>query len=433
MSLKSNTKSSSANENNDNTNPSTEKLVLTDQTQGQDIEVIPLEIENAAHRISRSSGKDLQFGQNLRWIRDTEPNREVLFDYLIKRIIIKKILSSVNWSYLPCCNIFCRSKPTGSGHHGARWNPFLFLLNEKETSKVLTFKKKLRQKNRSLSLTNFKYVARPEIFKFIKAELELKKLHELIEELPRKCGCFHLPLAIQQDKDECPGPSPLLAKGAKLDFKVDLVSIEVDQVNANLVSEQIKSSGKRKKPQNKTKELSSFTKPVSSTKGEALPNTVPDSHQAASFFQPEVLPIMTKSESLNQFYRTGHSLNSGNFGYTHQINQGLGLNSAFGQGGAISTLTGRNHLEEEDISVYNQDPEIKKLGNSFSQGVKDFSELSGEELQERIVKLNILKHHQELIIKKKRGELSSLKLKFNAENEELVRIEDAALRIKTTN
>ena len=194
----------------------------------QKFEVIPLEIEKSVARISKNKKKDPKFSQNLRWIRDNEQNRGVLFDYIIKKVLIGKMVKGDNWTYLPCCNSFSRQKPQGSGHKGTKWNPLLFLLEEPERTKVLTFKKKLRLKltNSAVPKKEHKNVMRAKLLTYIKAEIELKKLREITKGLPLKDNCFHLPLIVEKSKEDCPGMCPLLLSKEPLDFKVDLVTID---------------------------------------------------------------------------------------------------------------------------------------------------------------------------------------------------------------
>ena len=58
--------------------------------------------------------------------------------------------------------------------------------------------------------------------KFIKTELELKKLKTLIENLPKKDGCFWFPLTKRKYSKKCPGSCPLAESDAPLRFMVDL-------------------------------------------------------------------------------------------------------------------------------------------------------------------------------------------------------------------
>ena len=215
--------------------------------QHQESEVVPLEIQKATSKILKNRSKDPRFSQNLRWVRDTKKNREILFHYIINRVLIRKILHGSNWSYMPCCNVFSQNKPTGRGHRGVKYNPLLFLLEEHERSKVLTFKKKLKLKLNSarLSETKFYNLARPQLFAYLKAEIGLKKLSKLIEDLPRKDGCFHLPLMMNKYRDDCPGSCPLAQSEESFDFKVDLVSIEISEIDQKELN-QLSASKKQK-------------------------------------------------------------------------------------------------------------------------------------------------------------------------------------------
>ena len=207
------------------------KLPLTTKLEGEESEVIPLQIERATSKYQKSKASDPQFSLNLRWIRNSKKNREVLTNFIIKRIIITKVIKGKNWTYLPCCNVFTRKKPTGKGHEGAKWNPLLFLLDQEERSNVLTFKKKLLLKNSSVPKNDRFAVLKPQVFSYLKANVELKEVRKLVEGLPQKDGCFHLPLFRGSYPDDCPGPCSLAESDEPLNFKVDLFSIDTEGKN----------------------------------------------------------------------------------------------------------------------------------------------------------------------------------------------------------
>ena len=274
---------------------------------GEEIEVIPLEIERAPFRISTSKTKDPKFSKNLRWVRNIKKNREILFDYIINKVLIRKIIIGANWSYLPCCNTFCRQKPTGVGHHGVKWNPLLFLLNEEERSKVLTFKKKLRLKNSSLSPKDFHILAKPELLNYIKAELELKKLREIITALPQKDDCFHLPLITERFTDDCPGPCPLAHPDQQLDFKVDLYTIGP----VDIAQDQVKSP-KPSKSQKRTKVTTSGENHLKKLKIKNEPN--PTRNQEENTQGASIIPPMSQDSIQNYTFSQS---NRGNQVATH--------------------------------------------------------------------------------------------------------------------
>ena len=222
------------------------KTQIAKKLEGRESEVIPLQIERATQRYLKSRTSDPEFSQNLRWVRNNQQNRGVLMDFIILRVIVTKVLKGHNWSYLPCCNVISRYKPTGKGHKNIKWNPLLFLLDEEERSKVLTFKKKLVLKSRSVPKKDKFTVLMPQLFNYLKANIELKQVKELVEGLPKKDRCFHLPLFRCAYTEDCPGPCPLAESEETLDFKVDLFSLELDQINDAELSKSQNSSKNQK-------------------------------------------------------------------------------------------------------------------------------------------------------------------------------------------
>ena len=142
---------------------------------------INLKIESASFIISKT--KDLQRSLNLRWVRDSKKNRDLLLDFLISSTILPKLLQSKECCYLPCCNVFCH-RFSGKGHHGVQNNPLLFLLEEEEKGQVMNFKKDFEEKKGScISHADYPYQLKRHLFNFIKTELHLKKLRSLIDNL----------------------------------------------------------------------------------------------------------------------------------------------------------------------------------------------------------------------------------------------------------
>ena len=107
--------------------------------EGEKRRIVTLQIENLCNKISHERRKDVSFAQNMRWVRNTVKNKKILSNFLIKKVILGKLVHSQNFFYLPCCNIFSTVKPTGQGHHGVRENPLLFLLEEEEKTELLIF------------------------------------------------------------------------------------------------------------------------------------------------------------------------------------------------------------------------------------------------------------------------------------------------------
>ena len=349
--------------------------------QEEDADIVPLEIETAASRISHAKVNDPQFSDNLRWVRNTQENRQILTDFITKRVLIRKIISGTNWSYLPCCNVFSMLKPKGNGHKDVKWNPLLFLLEADERSKALTQKKKLWLKNNSLSQTEFKNLATPQLLVFLKAECELGKIKKLVEGLPKKEGCFHLPFITNRFNEDCPGQSPLLKSGASLDFKVDLVVSPTLQLNPN-VNPQPRIQSKSKKNNNKSKK-----------KGQ--------NHQGG------IKNIQATQDQPIDDPAVSRLLHGGNVDLSE------------------------NPVEGHEISVFEEDPAMLQLWNSLLEGGDNQrGQLSEEQINDRIAKLTILKHHKQLLVQKQRSELQSLRLFCENRAKEVAGIEEEARKVR---
>ena len=209
---------------------SAKKKTPTVKLEAVEAEIIPLEIERANARIASSERNDPDYSQSLRWVRNTKENREILFDHILLKILMDKIMNGSNWHYLPCCNTFCKKLLTRSGHQDVKFNPLLFLLDPEERSKVLTYKKKMLLKNHSIPKDQRRPVLRQQMTVFLKTEVELKTLKILIDDLPQKEGCFQLPIN-KNTVGECPGLGPMALSRDPLSFKIDLVTIEPIQLN----------------------------------------------------------------------------------------------------------------------------------------------------------------------------------------------------------
>ena len=414
----------------ENNQSSTNKQETGHLSQDESIEIIPLEIESSAKRISLSQTKDPDpnFSENLRWVRDTPSNRSILIDFMIKRILISKILKGTNWSFLPCCNVFCGSKPTGAGHRGVKWNPLLFLLEEQERSKVLTFKKKLRMKHRTLSQTNFQHLGWPLLFHFIKAEMELKKLKKIIDDLPRKDGCFHLPLMISNFNDDCPGPSPLLETGAKFDFMVDLVTLNLQEeiLDAEaLENSQLLKQGKSKNKQlkNQTRKQSPHVETIQAFGNPSDFTTLRSSPAPAPLSTaPQALPV--KFNQVTQFILSSRpNLGKSPFGDSGLIETGFQTQKSF---------LYPSDFKQEGENFDSKEPSEMELSTSTFEREENLEDLTEEVLQERIRQLTLLKHHKEQVLNMKKQELSTLMAKLNKEGEGRARIEEEAQRMTAT-
>ena len=162
---------------------------------------------------------------NFRWVRDTDANKHLLTNYLIKQVILKRLACAVNHQYSPCCHCFTRKKPKkGEGHKGIIKDSLLLLLGEEEKSKALEYKKELRSQNRSLTKKEFRRILTVPLLAYFKNRVSLTKVAAFIRSLPRRDGCFRFPMIKHAPLIFCPGPCPISESKKSLSFKVDLVS-----------------------------------------------------------------------------------------------------------------------------------------------------------------------------------------------------------------
>ena len=348
------------------------------QAQKEEVEIVPLEIETAASRIAKSKTKDPQFSDNLRWVRNTQQNRQILTDFVIKKVIIRKVILGTNCSYLPCCNVFSMYKPKGKGHKDVRWNPLLFLLEPLERSKVNNKKKKLKLQNSSLSKPEFKKFATRQLMVFLQTECELSKLKKLVEDLPKMDGCFHLPFMSHHFDENCPGQSLILKSGAPLDFKVDLVAPPPDLVDEEEPA-QSRNQSKGKKKNKKKRE---------NKQGRVKKNLAREEKQIHELPDRQLI-----------------------------------------QGGILKPS--ENLVQQDQVSVGSEEKALVQLGDGLLEvGDNQLNQLSDEEINDRIAKLSILKHQKELLIQKKKEKLKSLKVCRDNQAEEVAGIEEESRRIK---
>ena len=184
-----------------------------------------LDVKEASNSIVQRLSKNPDQAHNLRWIRDTERNKQILGGYLMRRIIVSILGSKEVFYYMPCCNSFSYHKPKeGQGHKQVNSDCLLLLLGEQERYEVRAFKKQQRQQNKSISWKEFLKLLRPKLTSYLKKKSPLEWVGHFIEGLPQKDGCFQLPLIKCKPFETCPGSCPLLSVGKPLEFKVDLTT-----------------------------------------------------------------------------------------------------------------------------------------------------------------------------------------------------------------
>ena len=235
-------------------------------TQDADTKIALLKIKEASHSIIRRISKAPEQAQKLRWVRNTNRNKSILATYLMRRVVKTQLWKTGAFHYMPCCNTFSERKPKAeNGHKQVTNDCLLLLLGEEVKSQVLTFKKQERKKSLMVSSTEFKKLFQSKILPFFKDKTPLEWVGGFIESLPKKEGCFQLPLIKNKPFFQCPGLGAHSVFGKPLQFKVDLMSHEPDW----------NSLRKPSSPSNCRRTELRFTKPPKKKKNKRLKTQVP--------------------------------------------------------------------------------------------------------------------------------------------------------------
>ena len=194
-------------------------------TQDGDAQIALLDIKYTSNLIVHRVNKNPEQAHNLRWIRNTHRNKRILAGYLMRRVVKYILGNTGGMCYMPCCNSFSDRKPKeGHGHKEVTTDCLLLLLGEEIKSKSIAFKNQERQKNKMISQNEFLRLFRPKILPFFKDKTPLEWIGAFIERLPKKDGCFRLPLIKNKPFPKCPGACPLEKSNKALQFKVDLLN-----------------------------------------------------------------------------------------------------------------------------------------------------------------------------------------------------------------
>ena len=201
-------------------------------TQDRDTKISLLEVKKASQSIVQRMSKNPDQAHSLRWVRNTDRNKRILAGYLMRRVV-KRRLVKLGMNYMPCCNTFSEQKPKAEHDHKQVTNDcLLLLLGEEVKTQALAFKKDERKKNNILSRTAFRKFFSPKILPFFKDKTPLEWVGGFIESLPKKDGCFQLPLIKRKPFPKCPGLGPISTLVQPLRFKVDLFWKENDSSQA---------------------------------------------------------------------------------------------------------------------------------------------------------------------------------------------------------
>ena len=212
-----------------------------------------IQIKQASKLITLRAIKSPEISKSFRWVRDTETNKMLLTNYLIKEVIVYSLGWSCRYYFTPCCHSFSITKPTSEqGHKGIVSDCLLLLLGEEEKFEALDYRFKLRERYQLLDKCDFFNMVKWPLLAYVKKRVKLTKLKEFIESLPRRDGCFQFPLIKNKPFRICPGCSPIPNPPEPLEFKVDLVCDDP------AINDQIKqpSSKLSQKPKRRLKKLS---------------------------------------------------------------------------------------------------------------------------------------------------------------------------------
>ena len=141
-----------------------------------------------------------------RWIEDTKPNQDIVFDYLLERIILPlfNCCNKFNF-YYPCCNCFTRCEANESLGHTKPIDPKTFLLEEEEVETINNIRIRLLAKKRpNDSKYHFLKRKMPKMLKLLKS-YELERLRAFVEKgLPRdEEGYFEFPCSVHDLHADC--------------------------------------------------------------------------------------------------------------------------------------------------------------------------------------------------------------------------------------
>ena len=192
--------------------------------------IAELKIKSASRKISKLANKKPALSQKFRWVRNTRKNRAILADFLVKTLLIQRCTRHVVRYYSSVYNLFSRSKSDSTSNK--KFDPLQAFLDEDQVKEVLSFKKKLENKNYSLPKKNAKELLASELTTYFKNRQPLKKLQGFISSLPERDGCFQLPISKQKLNPAFEKSLSLATKSLPLEFKVDLIA-EDPQLNSD--------------------------------------------------------------------------------------------------------------------------------------------------------------------------------------------------------
>ena len=188
-----------------------------------DVDKIPLFFRQKPHGGANSS---------FRWVKSTEKNKKLAAYFLFKKVIFRNCFNSKKFVYYPCCNIFSCKKSTGQGHQEPILNAPSLILSEIDSFEIDQQKEILklewkRQPGKFKSFFRFVKTQTTDIFELTPS----KKLYEFIGGLPKKDGCFFLPLTKSTMKFDCPAQAYFAETSSKtLKIKVNLMSADEERL-----------------------------------------------------------------------------------------------------------------------------------------------------------------------------------------------------------
>ena len=144
-------------------------------TQEGDTKIAVLDVKQASKYIVHRILKNPEKAHRLRWVRKTRRNKQIMAEYLMRRLVKNKLAGNLTFYYMPCCNSFSSFKPSQNQDHNMGIKDcLLLLLGKEDKSRAIAFKKQEREKNKSIYHSEFIKLFRPKILPFFKDKTPLE-------------------------------------------------------------------------------------------------------------------------------------------------------------------------------------------------------------------------------------------------------------------
>ena len=192
----------------------------------EEVKLILLDINSASKNIVKKTQNTLSIFEQLRWVRKTKTNQQILRNFLIKRIIIHKFSQGQSYSYDPSCNLFCNKRRFFEREEKQKLvvDCSDLLLGKSEVEKIFAMRSEVRRKHQFTKYNEFRKLFKDYLLTYFKTNASLTKLNAFVEGLPQVDGCFELPLLNKNPFPTWVEPSSLRTSNKPLKIKVDLFS-----------------------------------------------------------------------------------------------------------------------------------------------------------------------------------------------------------------